>query len=179
MDRLSRASEGRRAGGISVGLRAACIGALASWLVMATGCGMRANSSENPMERSSAPAIESQIVMFYYEDLAAPAEFYGQTLGLTQTQDFGWARFFQVVPGSEVGLVKAGPGAFYTPQARNAVMLSIVTPDVDAWYKRLKGKPGVDIVVELQAHSDAPIRNFMVRDPGGYTVEFFQWLKRP
>jgi predicted enzyme related to lactoylglutathione lyase len=151
-------------------LRLLGAGALAASLAGATGC--------STMESHGAP-IESQIVMFYYDDLAAPTEFYGKTLGLAQTQDFGWARFFQVVPGSEVGLVKAGPGAYYTTQPRNAVMLSIVTPDVEAWYQRLKGKPGVDIVKDLQPHGDAPIRNFMIRDPGGYTIEIFQWLKRP
>lgn len=147
---------------------------LAAWLALAAGC-----SALDVDDTVSPPPIESQIVMLYYDDLDAPAKFYGQTLGLTQTQDFGWARFFQVVPGSEVGIVKSGPGSYYTPQPRNAVMLSIVTPDVDAWYERLKDRPDVEILVELQGHSDAPIRNFMISDPGGYTVEFFEWARRP
>lgn len=149
-------------------------GVLAAWLTLTTGC-----STMEAGKPASTPPIESQIVMFYYADLDAPTKFYGQTLGLTQTQDFGWARFFQVVPGSEVGIVKSGPGSYYTPQPRNAVMLSVVTPDVDAWYERLKARPDIDIAVELQSHSNAPIRNFMIRDPGGYTIEFFEWVKQP
>ncbi|MGE0581326.1 MAG: VOC family protein [Steroidobacteraceae bacterium] len=161
-------------------LQVASIGMLAAWLATAAGCSTIKGSSEAAVTGSSTHApIESQIVMFYYDDLAAPTEFYGKTLGLAQTQDFGWARFFQVVPGSEVGIVKGGPGAYYTPQARNAVMLSIVTPDVDAWYGRLKDQPGIDILKPLQSHGGAPIRNFMIRDPGGYTIEIFQWLKKP
>lgn len=168
------------------------VGALAGLLIV-VGCSQRmedgdrggdtvqtaAVSAAKVGQAVSSPSIDAQIVMFYYDDLAAPAEFYGKTLGLAQTQDFGWARFFRIVPGSEVGLVKAGPGAYYTPQARNAVMLSIVTSDVDAWYERLKSLPGVDFIVDLQSHDGAPIRNFMIRDPGGYTVEIFQWLKQP
>ena len=165
------------------------VGALASLLVV-VGCGQRTESGERDggtvqaaavsaaVAGKPASSIDSQIVMFYYDDLAAPTEFYGKTLGLVQTQDFGWARFFQIVPGSEVGLVKAGPGAYYTPQARNAVMLSIVTSNVDAWYEKLKGQPGVDFIADLKTHEGAPIRNFLIRDPGGYTIEVFQWLKR-
>ena len=167
------------------------VGALASLLVV-VGCGPRTESGERDggtvqaaaasaavAGKPASPSIDSQIVMFYYDDLAAPTEFYGKTLGLVQTQDFGWARFFQIVPGSEVGLVKAGPGAYYTPQARNAVMLSIVTSNVDAWYEKLKGQPGVDFIADLKTHEGAPIRNFLIRDPGGYTIEVLQWLKRP
>jgi hypothetical protein len=131
-------------------------------------------TSENLTER---PSIESQTVMLYYHDLAAPAKFYGETLGLEQTQDFGFVKFFRVSPGAEVGIVKAGPGAYYTPQPKNAVMLSIITTEVDAWYKRLKARPATVFLVDIHTSKTAPIRNFMVRDPGGYTVEFFQWLE--
>ena len=122
------------------------------------------------------PPIASQTVMFYYDDLAAAEEFYGAILGLEKTQDFGWAKFFRVSAGAEVGIVKSGPGAYHTAQRNNAVMLSIVTTDVDAWYARLKAAKGVRFLVEISSGQSAPIRNFMIEDPGGYTVEFFQWL---
>jgi len=125
------------------------------------------------------PSISSQTVMFYYDDLAAADRFYGATLGLDKTNDFGWAKFFRVSSGAEVGIVKAGPGAYFTPQPRNAVMLSIVTDDVDAWYLRLKAEPAVVFLVDIHTPESAPIRNFIVQDPGGYAVEFFQWLRKP
>src|SRR6186713_2232302 len=50
------------------------------------------------------PPIASQTVMFYYDDLAAAEEFYGAILGLEKTQDFGWAKFFRVSAGAEVGI---------------------------------------------------------------------------
>ena len=54
-------------------------------------------------------------------------------------------------------------------------MVSIVTSDVDGWYARVADNPSVR---KLKPVADrGPIRSFMLEDPGGYTVEFFQWLK--
>jgi catechol 2,3-dioxygenase-like lactoylglutathione lyase family enzyme len=102
------------------------------------------------------PSIDSQTVMFYYDDLQQASEFYEQILGLEKTLDFEWVKFYRISGSSHVGIVRAGDGAYHSPQSNNAVMLSIVTSEVDAWYERLK-----------------------VQDPGGYTVEFFQWLEQP
>ena len=125
------------------------------------------------------PSVVSQTLMLYYDDLTEPEAFYGRKLGLEETQDFGWAKFYRVAPGAEVGIVKAGPGAYHTPQPRNAVMLSIVTNEVDAWYERLKSDQSITFLVDISTAKSAPIRNFIVQDPGGYTVEFFQWLEQP
>ena len=125
------------------------------------------------------PSIASQTVMLYYDDLARAEKFFGETIGLEKTHDFGWVKFFRVSAGAEIGIVKAGPGAYFKPQPRNAVMLSIVTDEVDAWYARLKADPAVVFLVDIHTAESAPIRNFMVQDPGGYAVEFFQWLQQP
>ncbi len=125
------------------------------------------------------PSIVSQTVMLYYDDLTEAEAFYGRKLGLEKMQDFGWVKFYRVSPGAEVGIVKAGPGAYHKPQSRNAVMLSIVTNEVDAWYERLKSDQSIPFLVDISTAKSAPIRNFMVQDPGGYTVEFFQWLEQP
>ena len=128
---------------------------------------------------ASRPSIDSHTVMLYYDDLTEASIFYGEKLGLEKTQDFGWVKFFRLSAGAEVGIVKAGPGAYYAPQPKNAVMLSIVTREVDAWYKRLKPDKAIVFLVDIHTAKTAPIRNFMIRDPGGYTVEFFQWLEKP
>jgi hypothetical protein len=127
-------------------------------------------------DATQQPPIASQMVMFYYDDLAAAEEFYGTILGLDKTQHFGWAKLFRVSAGAEVGIVKSGSGAYHAAQRNNAVMLSIVTTDVHAWYARLKAAKGVRFLAEISSGQSAPIRNFMIEDPGGYTVEFFQWL---
>jgi len=126
----------------------------------------------------SMPTIDSQTVMFYYDDLQPASEFYGQILGLEKTLDFDWVKFYRISETSHVGIVRAGDGAYHSPQSNNAVMLSIVTSEVDAWYERLKSVDKVDFLQDIHS-GDAPVRSFLVQDPGGYTVEFFQWLEQP
>ena len=40
----------------------------------------------------------------------------------------------------------------------------------------LKSYPEVTFLKEIFNHPSAPIRAFMIADPGGYTLEVFQWL---
>lgn len=134
----------------------------------------RKESTETCMAAVTIPSITSQTVMFYYRDLRAPASFYGTALGLQQTLDWKWAKMFRTGPDSSVGLILEGQGAFHKVQPENAVMLSLVTDQVDAWYERLKGRNDVKFLKDIQ--DGEGIRNFLVEDPGGYTVEFYQWL---
>jgi hypothetical protein len=60
--------------------------------------------------------------MFYYENVAAAANFYGNILGLKKTLDWSTVKF----------LKRIGDGG--------------------------------------------GIRSFLIEDPGGYTVEYFDWL---
>ena len=120
------------------------------------------------------PPLNEQVTMFYYRDLEAAAAFYGDVLGLEKTFDWDWVKFFKTGPSSNVGLVKEGDGAYHQVQATNAVMLSLVTTDVDAWYARLSARDDVAFLKPLA--DGGGIRSFLLQDPGGYTVEFFQWL---
>ena len=129
-------------------------------------------------QENSMPSIDSQTVMFYYDDLQQASEFYEQILGLEKTLDFEWVKFYRISDSSHVGIVRAGDGAYHSPQSNNAVMLSIVTSEVDAWYERLKAMDKVPFLQDIHS-GDAPVRSFLVQDPGGYTVEFFQWLEQP
>lgn len=128
-------------------------------------------------QEQSMPSIDSQTVMFYYDDLQEASEFYEQTIGLEKTVDFDWVKFYRISDTSHVGIVRAGDGAYHSPQANNAVMLSIVTSEVDAWYERLKAMEKVHFLREISS-GDAPVRSFLIQDPGGYTVEFFQWSEQ-
>ena len=136
---------------------------------------MQSDSAEAG-SRVSRPSLVSQTTMLYYYDLTAAEAFYGTKLGLEKTRDFGWVKFFRTSAGAEIAIVKSGPGAYFTPQPRNAVMISLVTVEVDSWYARLKADAAVEFLVDIHTSDSAPIRNFMVKDPGGYAVEFFQWL---
>jgi len=122
----------------------------------------------------AVPSISSQITMLYYENIDDASVFYGETLGLKKTFDWTWIRFYQTGPASSVGIVTEGDGAWHQVQERNAVMLSLVTEEVDAWYERLRGRDDVRFLKHIG--DGGGIRSFMLEDPGGYTIEFFQWL---
>ena len=125
-------------------------------------------------ENARTPPIDEHITMLYYDDLDAAADFYGQTLGLEKIFDWDWVKFFRTAPSATVGIVKAGDGAYHEPQPKNAVMVSLVTSDVDAWYDRLEDRDDIRFLKHIG--DGGGIRSFLLEDPGGYTVEFFEWL---
>ena len=124
--------------------------------------------------RQSVPSIASQVTMLYYENIDDASVFYGEILGLKKTFDWTWIKFYQTGPASSVGIVTEGDGAWHQVQERNAVMLSLVTEEVDVWYERLRGRDDVRFLKDIG--DGGGIRSFMLEDPGGYTIEFFQWL---
>ena len=122
-------------------------------------------------------SIKESILMFYYKDLSEVVPFYEETLGLTKTFNEDWVKIYQLTATSFVGLVQESEASFHRAHADNAVMLSIVTEQVDAWYELLKRDQGIIFLKDIYDNEHAPIRAFLVKDPGGYSIEFFQWLK--
>lgn len=119
--------------------------------------------------------VDSQITFLYYADLEPAARFYGQVLGLPQVADQGWAKIYQVGPGAFVGIV-SGERGFHRPQPRNAVLLTLVVDDVQAWYQALQAA-GVRILREPARHEDIGVECFFFEDPGGYALEAQRFLK--
>ena len=128
-------------------------------------------------EMSHKQRFDEHYTMLYYLELGPADRFYGEVLGLERSYQDDWVHLYKTTATSYVGVVKQGPGAFHTVQAENAVMVSLVTADVDGVYARVRQYPDVEIVSPLHDKESAPIRAFIMRDPGGYTVEVFQWLK--
>ncbi len=145
----------------------------------------------NEMDEEPMPNITGQVTFLYYTDLASAsnfesaAEFYGGVLGLEVAHDLGWARLYAVSDTATVGIVKDGSGYHAATNGEKPVMLSIITDDVDGWFARLQ-EAGVTILSPLKpletklksgnSPDRAPVRGFLVEDPGGYTVEIFTWL---
>ena len=135
-----------------------------------------ADAAENSECAASTaiPSLDSQVTMLYYDDFDAAIQFYATTLGLELEFDLPWIKFFKTGPSSSVGVVADSEGAWHTPQSTNAVMVSLVTREVDAWHDRVKDRSGVSFLKDIG--DGGGIRSFILEDPGGYTVEFFQWL---
>jgi Glyoxalase/Bleomycin resistance protein/Dioxygenase superfamily len=122
-------------------------------------------------------SITDQATFLYYDDLTAARKFYGRTLGLTPYFETERSSLYHTTPGATIGLVKDRHNRI-TPAVRRAVvMVSIVTANVAGWYKKLKQDPHIHITKDLYDNPRVRIRAFEVRDPGGYPIEFFQWLK--
>jgi hypothetical protein len=123
--------------------------------------------------------ITDQVTFLHYQDLAAPRKFYGRILGLTPYFESEWVSLYRIAAGAAVGVVK-GEQAETTPAVkRTTVMLGIVTDDVAGWYAKLQQDPRVHILKPIYDHPQVAIRAFEIEDPGGYAVEFFQWLVPP
>jgi len=97
--------------------------------------------------------------------------------GLERTLHLDWVKMFRISPSAKVGLVNASDGT-HRPSADKPVMVSFVMSElrqVDAWYERLKSR-GVELTSE--PHDSPRIRAFGFKDPEGYTLEVFAWLKK-
>ena len=134
-------------------------------------------SSDNDKKMMNNSKITESYVMLYYKTLEAPRNFYGETLGLETTFEDEWVTLYRITPSSYVGVVKEGGTAYHSARETNAVMLSLVVDNVDSWYEKIKTNQNLVMLKEIYNHESAPIRAFLVEDPGGYTVEIFQWVK--
>ncbi len=123
------------------------------------------------------PKIDEQITMLYYsvEDFDKAVAFYGNDLKLEATFDDVWVKIYKLTETAFVGVVKDSDGGFHHPNKESAVMVSIVSKAVDRWYGAIKNAKNIKIEHEIYNSTAAPIRAFLIRDPGGYTIEFFQW----
>jgi predicted enzyme related to lactoylglutathione lyase len=119
--------------------------------------------------------VQSQITFQYYDDLAIAAQFYGEVLGFELVEDQRWAKIYRVSGDGFVGIVDGEKG-FRRPQPTNAVLLTLVADDVDAWYDHL-AKAGVRLLTDIRNKEDIQIRCFFFEDPGGYALEVQQFLR--
>ena len=118
--------------------------------------------------------FDGQITFLYYPDLRAAAEFYENFMGFELVEDQKWAKIYQISGPSYLGIV-AGEKGFFKPQKHNAVLITMLTQDVDSWYAHLKSR-GVKLLTGIQEKKDIGIRCFFLQDPGGYTLEVQQFL---
>ena len=115
------------------------------------------------------------ITFFYYDNLRAATEFYEDTLNLELIDDQGWAKIYRIHGDAYLGIVE-GERGFCRAQERNAVLLTLVVRDVEAWYAKLVDR-GVRVLREIETYEDIQVRCFFVEDPGNYPVEIQTFLK--
>ena len=114
------------------------------------------------------PSIVQQVTWVYTEDLPGTARFYVETIGLELVLDQGGCRIFKTSATSFLGVCKVRPGRHVEPKG---VVITMVTPDVDAWHEVLKAK-GVTILEPPAYHPSFDVYCFFAADPNGYKLEF-------
>ncbi len=107
------------------------------------------------------------ITFFYYDDIAAIARFYEDTLGFELVLDQGMARIYRIAPGSFFGIVDGNRGHL-RHQPQSAVLLTIVAEDVAGWHARMQAA-GVAKLGPIQTGTYC--EHFFFEDPAGYAIE--------
>lgn len=105
------------------------------------------------------------LTFLYTRDLAATAHFYEEVLALPLVRDQGTCRIYSVGRGYVGFCTRAD-----APTQPQGVILTLVTDDVDGWFRRLQA---ADVTVE-KAPAQNPtydIYHCFLRDPNGYLLE--------
>jgi catechol 2,3-dioxygenase-like lactoylglutathione lyase family enzyme len=117
------------------------------------------------------PPIDQQITFLYTRDLATTAHFYEEVLGLSLALDQGDCRIYRVSADGYLGFCQRGSA----PQQPSGLILTIVTPDVDGWYRYL-GDRGVAFEKPPALNPTYDIYHCFLRDPNGYLIEIQRFL---
>ncbi len=130
--------------------------------------------------RGVIPRLSGVMTLFYYDDVAAAARWYAANLDFEKVIDYDWLTVFRVVDRSYLGLVAAGAGSQRPVAGANkGAMISIETTDLDKWHDRFFRAGVAGTGRGLDIGCDGQSIEFKVQDPGGYTVEFFEWIDPP
>ncbi len=129
-------------------------------------------------KNSSHPAALNVFTMFYYKDLPAAAEWYETVLGFERIFSAEGLELFRIEGSSNLALVQDGYGSQRATAGRDkGAILSIHTDQLEAWHARLFALGVEGTGVGLLVGADGMTVEFKVHDPGGYTVEFFEWIE--
>jgi hypothetical protein len=129
------------------------------------------------LREPALPRINGAVTLFYYDDIATAARWYEEVIGFEKLIDLGWLAMFQVADQAYLGLVSAEAGSQRPiPGANKGAILSIVTTDLEKWHRRLFAAGVAGTGQGLEIGCAGLSIEFKVRDPGGYTLEFFEWL---
>lgn len=127
-----------------------------------------------------ACSVEGAYTLFYYDDMAVATHWYEHVVGFEKLLDYGWLAMFRLQERAYLGLVSSSFGSQRPVEGENrGVLLTISTDDLEGWHSRLFEKGVYGTGEGLYIGCDGLTIEFKIRDPGGYTLEFFEWLETP
>lgn len=114
----------------------------------------------------TVPPVDAQITFLYTRDLARSARFYERVLGRSLVLDQGSYRIYRLVDGAYIGICQRDDA----PENNSGLILTLVTPDVDAWHERIVAS-GWPCEHPPRHNAHYKIYHFFLRDPSGYRIE--------
>jgi catechol 2,3-dioxygenase-like lactoylglutathione lyase family enzyme len=117
------------------------------------------------------PSAEHQITFLYTRDLAATAQFYEDVMGLALALDQDDCLIYRTSGSGYLGFCERED----TPEQPQGVILTIVTAEVDQWYRHLR-EQGVVFEKPPAFNPDYNIYHCFLRDPNGYLIEIQHFL---
>lgn len=110
---------------------------------------------------------DHSITFFYYDDIHAVVPFYENVLQFELVLDQGLARIYRIAENCYFGIVDGNRGHL-KHQEKSAVLLTIVSQDVEGWHSRIK-EAGVKGQSEMLRGTFC--EHFFFEDPAGYAIE--------
>jgi len=124
-------------------------------------------------------AFHGTVSWLYYQDVLAMESFMEQTLGFPLVIDQGWAKVYPASKTGFIGLVDERRGMNdYTEE--KAVNVSFWMDDLDGWWAYAKEQQPFPLRQDtLTVDAEGRYRAFVGFDPGGYFLEFDEFLDHP
>ena len=120
-------------------------------------------------------SIAQQVTFLYTRDLEATDRFYRETLGLRLVLDQGDCRIYGVAGDAYLGFCRRDGAPDPAVQEPIPVILTLVTSQVDEWYRCL-GEKGVAFARPPALNAQYNIYHCFLRDPNGYLIEIQRFL---
>ncbi len=109
--------------------------------------------------------FDQTVTFLHTNEMDATSRFYEEILELPLVRDQGVCRIYKTSGDAYLGFCTH----LETP-AKKGIILTLVTDNVDAWYKILLAK-GVEITKPPTHNPKYQIYHFFFKDPNGYTLE--------
>jgi catechol 2,3-dioxygenase-like lactoylglutathione lyase family enzyme len=123
--------------------------------------------------------FKATVTWLYYHDILKVQEFYEDTLGFAFVADQGWAKILRITDSAFLGLVDESRGMHkFTDQ--KAVNVSFILKDLDKWHESAVQNKLFPLRSDtITTGPDNRHREFIGFDPGGYYLEFDQFIAHP
>ena len=127
-------------------------------------------------KRPPGLGIKATVLWLYSNDVHAMSEFYATVMGIDLVVDQGWAMIHHSSPSGFIGPVDGARG-MHTWTEDKAVMVSLLTTDIDGWFAHLDAQHDFTMRDgEIGVESRAGARVFVGQDPDGYFIELDEFF---